>query len=82
VTNPHPLQPWCDRKGGRLQLARDAGVTWQTINEIAQGRRRPRADLALRISRATGGAVSAAELMGLDPHQPTLAPAEPAKECA
>lgn len=48
-----------------MELARAAGTTWQVIDEIAKGRRVPRADLARRISAATGGVVSAAVLMGL-----------------
>lgn len=49
-----------------MELARRAGVTWQVIDEIAKGKRVPRAPLARRISAATGGVVSAAALMGLD----------------
>lgn len=78
----HPLDPWVSRKGGQMELARRAGVTWATIHEIATGRRVPRADLARRISAATDGAVSAAELMGLAEHPPILPPAAPTHESA
>ena len=61
----HPLQPWADEPGGRAQLARAVGTDWQTIHDIIRGERMPRPALAQRISDATGGAVSAAAILGV-----------------
>lgn len=84
MNKPHPLKPWADRKGGRMELARRAGVAWHVIDEIIAGRRTPRADLAKRISAATDGSVSAARLMGLDDagHEESVQPTTPAVESA
>ena len=81
----HPLKAWADKSGGRLELARKSGVTWHVIDDICKGRRTPRADLAKRISAATGGAVSASALMGLDDdglHEETVTATVVAGECA
>ncbi|MEJ5359896.1 MAG: helix-turn-helix transcriptional regulator [Desulfobacterales bacterium] len=53
------------KKTGKKQseIANAAGCSKAAISMIAKGRRRPSPDLALRIERATGGAVRAAELI-------------------
>lgn len=60
------LRAWleCQGKGATAALARAAGTRWATIHDIAKGHI-PKADLAKRIEDATGGAVTAAELLGL-----------------
>lgn len=51
-------------RGAKGRLARAADVRWQTIHEIARGVT-PRPETAKAIEVATGGAVTAAELLGL-----------------
>lgn len=45
------------------KIAQDAGCSRAAISMIAAGLRRPSPGLALRIEKATGGAVRAAELI-------------------
>lgn len=50
--------------GAIRRLAVRAGVRWQTVQWLAQGRcRNPKAETLLRVARATAGAVSADDLM-------------------
>ena len=51
--------------GGRAQVAKATGLRWQSVNDIARGVVTPRASTAKAIEAATGGAVSAASLLGL-----------------
>ena len=46
-------------------FSRMAGIAQPTINRLRRGERRPSADLARRIERATRGEVSAASLLGV-----------------
>ena len=49
-------------------IAVAAGIRWATVHDIARGVSVPRAGTARRIEQATGGAVTAAELLGLVDH--------------
>lgn len=51
--------------GARARLARRAGVQWQTVDAIVAGRVTPRVETARRLSDATDGAVSVAEILGI-----------------
>ena len=59
---------WLDGRGhgATAALARSVGTRWATIYEIANGHV-PKADLAKKIDASTGGEVSAAELLGVEP---------------
>lgn len=46
-------------------IADRTGLRWATIHDIARGTQRPQPDTALAIEAATGGAVTAVELLGL-----------------
>lgn len=49
--------------GARAKLARATGLTWESIDDIAQGKRAaPLLANALKIQDATGGEVTVAEL--------------------
>lgn len=69
---------------GRSVLARAASVRWQTVDDILRGKHTPRAETAKALSRATGGEVSAAAIMGLDDeeHAATVETAADLSECA
>lgn len=71
------LRAWVEKtKGGRSVLARRAGVRWQTVDDILDGKHTPRASTAKALSAATGGEVSAAAILGLDEgHTSNVAPA-------
>lgn len=59
------LATWAALKGwGALKwLERESGVSYGTIHKLARGGHRASPDTALAIERATGGAVTAMELM-------------------
>ena len=79
----HPLVRWLVRTpGGRTKLAREAGIRWQTVDDIIKGKHVPRASTAIALSRATGGEVSAAAILGLDEHPVTDAAAAAARKTA
>ncbi len=64
------LREW--RRTKRLSaddLASRVGVAASTLVSYENGTRRPRADVAQRIEAVTGGAVSAASLLGLSEHR-------------
>ena len=54
-------------KGAKRVLHEQTGLRWQTIHEIALGRTIPQLETAKKIEEATGGAVTALELLGLVP---------------
>lgn len=62
------LSEYIERHGAaaKRELAEKTGLRWATIHDIAEGRAVPRADTAKKIAEATGGAVSAAALLGLE----------------
>jgi DNA-binding transcriptional regulator YdaS (Cro superfamily) len=62
------LATWAALRGwGALSwLSRESGVSYNTIHAIARGARRPIPQTATRIEKATGGAVSAHELLFSD----------------
>lgn len=64
------LQAWLERAGNsRSSLARRSGISKTTLHRITRGETVPRAKTAKAIEEATGGEVTAAELLGLDaPH--------------
>lgn len=49
--------------GARAKLARDTGLTWESIQKIARGKQTPGAANAVKIQDATGGDVTVAELV-------------------
>jgi len=51
----------------KKKIARKARLRWQTVHDIAEGNSTPRPETAKRIEKATGGAVTALELLGLAP---------------
>jgi hypothetical protein len=57
-----------DRRGGPMWLVREAKTSHKTINKILAGQPVGKRDTAKRISDATGGAVTIAELMQLSPN--------------
>jgi hypothetical protein len=70
------LVEWIEKNGGaaaKRRLHTDGGIRWATIHDAVNGRPPRRVDVAERISRATGGAVSVAEVLGLD-EQPNGVP--------
>jgi len=56
-------------KTGRTkqEIARATSLRWATVHAIAEGSAVPKPDTAKRIELATGGEVTAAELLGLAP---------------
>lgn len=79
------LRSWVEKTPkGRSVLAKAAGVRWQTVDDIVRGKHTPRAETARALSRATGGEVSAAAIMGLDAdeHAATIATPADLPECA
>jgi DNA-binding transcriptional regulator YdaS (Cro superfamily) len=58
------LATWAALRGwGALSwLARESGVTYPTVHAIARGARRASYKTAIKLSEATGGAVTVAEL--------------------
>lgn len=61
------LREWLESqgRGATAHLARTVGTRWATIHDISNGHV-PKADLAKRIEAASDGAVSAAELLGIE----------------
>ena len=55
-------------RGAKARLAESTGLAYSTIHWIETGRTRPKVATAQRIEQATGGAVTAAELLGLVDH--------------
>lgn len=51
--------------GAKSRLHRESGIAYSTLHWIERGVTRPRADTAQKIERATDGAVTAVELLGL-----------------
>lgn len=49
-------------RGAKTRLARDCGVTWLTIHNLARGKHVPSLELAMKVHEATGGEVTLAEL--------------------
>jgi DNA-binding XRE family transcriptional regulator len=60
-------------KTGRTKqdIARAANLRWATVHDIAEGSSVPKPETAMRIAKACGGEVTAAELLGLVPAAPT-----------
>lgn len=59
------LSEWCDARGrgAMADLARESGVSYQTIQKVAtHGQRVVRYDVAKAISDATGGEVTVKDL--------------------
>lgn len=72
----NPVARWLEANGGPaakrklVALCEEAGgrIRWQAIHMLAEGRSRtPRVETALLLERATGGEISARELLGLAP---------------
>lgn len=62
------LSEYIERHGraAKRDLAEKTGLRWATIHDIARGVSKPRAETAKAIEEATGGAVRATALLGLD----------------
>lgn len=70
------LSDYIEQQGtaAKRDLAKKTGLRWATIHDIARGAAQPKPDTARAIEEATGGAVTAIELLGLAPApQPVLA---------
>jgi hypothetical protein len=61
-------------------LARKAGMSWQDVDLIIKGKRQPKRETAERLSEATGGEVSVAEILCAKVHEETVAPTPAAAE--
>lgn len=62
------LKTWLSRaENTKYGLAKASGLSWRTIHRIADKGTSPQAETAMAIERATGGEVTAAELLGLVP---------------
>jgi hypothetical protein len=61
-------QRWIDTQppGTRTRLFRECGCSTATIHRLDRGIHLVRRDVAVAISAATGGAVTAVQLMGLE----------------
>lgn len=53
-------------KGAKSRLQRKTGLAYSTIHWIATGATVARPDTAKKIEKATGGAVTAAEILGVE----------------
>jgi plasmid maintenance system antidote protein VapI len=54
----HPLKTWIDRNTSQAQFARDVGCSESHISDVLKGKKRVSLDLAIKMSEATGRAVS------------------------
>jgi plasmid maintenance system antidote protein VapI len=59
---PHPLKAWIDANSSQAQFARSVECSESHLSDLLAGKKRPSLDLALRMSRETGGAVSVDEI--------------------
>lgn len=75
------LEQWLRVQGhGALaRLARDADLAYNTVHEIATGKRRARTDSALAIQAATSGEVTLDDLAGMTIKRPKRAKRRPRK---
>jgi transcriptional regulator with XRE-family HTH domain len=67
MATDHPLRRWRQANGLNLkQVAQTegVGVSPSHLSEIERGRNKPSLDLAVRLSRATGGEVKVEEFVG------------------
>ena len=70
-----PLAEWISANGGRAKFARDVGCSEPHLSEILSGKKTVSLKLAIRMSRATGGAVP---VEAFEPtEQSELAPCSP-----
>lgn len=53
----HPLKAWIDQNSKQVTFAREVGCTEQHLSQILNGKKYASLNLAIRMSRATGGAV-------------------------
>ncbi len=65
-----------DKRGALAEIARRVGASHAQVSRVAQGKSRPSPELARKIEAATGGAVTAAALLGVDPAASTAQPLE------
>jgi len=63
-----PLREWCAKfgRGAITHLTDETGLTFAAASRIVHGSAAPRPETAAKIERATGGAVRAAALVGLE----------------
>ena len=54
----HPLKTWIDRNTTQARFARDVGCSESHISDVLKGKKRVSLDLAIKMSEATGRAVS------------------------
>jgi len=61
-----PVASYLARTGrSKYWLSKSSGLPWKTIHRLARGLHAPGHRVASAIERATGGEVTAAELLGL-----------------
>lgn len=62
------LREWLDREGpgAQARLERTAPIAHSTLSRIVNGLSTPKVETAKAIEAATGGEVTAAELLGID----------------
>lgn len=73
------LSDYIEQRGSaaKRDLAKKTGLRWATIHDIARGAAQPKPDTAKAIEDATGGEVTAIELLGLAPAPAPATAAEP-----
>lgn len=65
MTTETPLGRYLSRTGrSKYALAKAAALPWKTIHRLARGQHKPGERVASAVESATGGEVTAAELMG------------------
>lgn len=63
-----PLGRYLARTGrSKYSVAAAAKLPWKTIHRLARGQHSPTKRIAFAVEKATGGEVSAVELMGIEP---------------
>lgn len=69
MIDAHPLKTWIDDNTTQAQFARDLKCSESHISDILKGKKRVSLDLALKISEATGRAVSVDEIASRMPRR-------------
>jgi len=69
MSEAHPLKVWIDRNTSQAQFARDLKFSESHLSDIIKGKKRVSLDLAMKISAATGGAVSVADIASRMPQR-------------
>lgn len=66
-TEASALQAYLDEqpRGTKARLARETGLAYSTIHWLAAGRTKAKAETAKLIANATGGELTAAQILGV-----------------